>query len=58
MKIKKCPRCKTANLVLWLGGVMGIYYCKKCQYKGPLVIEEEIKKEDLLKILDEDTKIN
>jgi len=41
MKIKKCPRCRSTNITLDMGGQTGKYICKKCGYTGVLVIEEE-----------------
>ena len=42
MKVLKCPSCKKAGLVLYMGGQFGKYQCKKCGYVGVLVIEEEV----------------
>jgi Zn ribbon nucleic-acid-binding protein len=40
MKIKECPRCKSKDLIFlpWLGL---IYICRKCGYKGPLILEKK-----------------
>jgi len=40
MKIKKCPECKSTNLVLDTGGITGKYRCKDCGYVGVLIVEE------------------
>jgi len=42
MKIKKCPRCRSRDIILDTGGQTGKYACKKCGYIGPLIIEEDI----------------
>jgi len=42
MKIQKCPKCKKAGLVLYMGGLFGKYKCKHCGYVGVLVIEEDV----------------
>ncbi|MFH1445679.1 MAG: hypothetical protein ABIF08_04355 [Nanoarchaeota archaeon] len=40
--VKKCPNCNSKNITYWMGLQTGvIYYCKKCEYRGPLIIEEE-----------------
>ena len=38
--MKKCPKCGSVNLVLHVGGQIGMYRCKDCGYIGPLIIEE------------------
>ena len=40
MKIKICPKCKSSNITLYMGGKFGKYICKDCGYVGPLVIEK------------------
>ncbi|UCD07718.1 MAG: hypothetical protein JSW41_01975 [Candidatus Aenigmatarchaeota archaeon] len=40
----KCPKCKSERVSLWMGAKLGIqYFCKKCGYRSPLIIEEESK---------------
>ncbi len=42
MKLKKCPKCGSSEVNLYMGSETGIKYeCKDCGYIGPLVIEEE-----------------
>jgi len=41
MKTKKCPRCNSEDIGLFLGGHTGQYKCKKCGYIGPMIIEED-----------------
>ena len=39
--VKVCPVCASLNITLWQGASLGVqYFCKKCGYHGPLVIEE------------------
>jgi len=40
MVVRRCPKCKSEDLeyVPWLGQ---IWICKKCGYKGPVVVEED-----------------
>lgn len=38
---KYCPKCRSSDIFLYLGGNMGILYkCKKCGYVGPLALEK------------------
>jgi uncharacterized metal-binding protein (TIGR02443 family) len=42
MAAKICPKCKSLDIFLWLGGNAGIIYeCKNCGYRGPVVLEKE-----------------
>jgi len=39
--VKVCPRCRSKNIFIWMGAQVGVIYeCKKCGYRGPLVVEE------------------
>lgn len=42
MKIKKCPRCKSIDIVPFIGFETGNYNCNKCNLIFPTPIEEEI----------------
>lgn len=39
--LKKCPHCESILIDAWIGGITGLYFCKKCKYMGPVVLEEE-----------------
>jgi len=40
-----CPKCKSDRVSLWMGAKLGIqYFCKKCGYRGSLIVEEEPEK--------------
>lgn len=40
---KKCPECGSKDVAPWMGYTTGIvYYCNKCGYRGPLVVEEDV----------------
>jgi len=41
--VKKCPKCKSKNITLWIAGITGLYFCKNCRYRGPLIVEEYVK---------------
>ncbi|MEK6860696.1 MAG: hypothetical protein AABY07_01880 [Nanoarchaeota archaeon] len=43
MKIKKCPRCMSTKIDSLSVVITGQYFCKKCSYLGPLIIEKEVK---------------
>ena len=44
MKTRKCPVCKSENLILDAGGQTGKYKCLNCNYVGVLVLEVDSKK--------------
>jgi len=46
MKVLKCPRCKSENIIFSAGGMTGAYECRDCRYVGPIVleVEKELKK--------------
>ena len=40
--IRKCPRCNSKDVNIWMGANLGIIYsCKNCGYRGPLIVEED-----------------
>ena len=41
MKLKTCPKCKSENITLSMGGVFGKWECKDCDYLGPIVVEQD-----------------
>lgn len=43
MIIKKCPVCKSTDIDTSQYPLYGKYFCKKCNYSGPILIEEETK---------------
>ncbi len=44
--ILRCPQCGSDNITYELGLITGYkYFCKNCQYVGPLVIQETGEKE-------------
>ena len=40
-KILFCPDCGSTEIYYEMGGITGTYHCHKCDYIGPLVIEED-----------------
>jgi len=40
--IKRCPKCGSTSVTLWIGAITGQYFCKNCRYVGPLIIEEDV----------------
>lgn len=57
-KVRKmlfCPQCHSTDLYYEMGGITGfIYHCKRCQYIGPLVIEEEIDEDELRALVEKE----
>ena len=46
--MQRCPKCKSVNITLWMGGKLGmIFICKDCGYKGPIVEEFPDSRDDL-----------
>ena len=41
MAVKRCPSCRSTDVTLDTGGHTGKWMCKRCGYRGALVIEEE-----------------
>ncbi|MBI4393420.1 MAG: hypothetical protein HY556_06455 [Euryarchaeota archaeon] len=38
----KCPECGSQDLYYEAGAMIGKYHCKRCDYIGALVIEEDV----------------
>ena len=44
-KVLRCPQCGSRELYYEAGLITGYkYHCKRCQYIGPLVIQEELER--------------
>ena len=42
-KIQRCPKCKSANTLMYYAAALtGAYRCKKCGYLGSIVLEEDV----------------
>ena len=40
--VKLCPQCGSSSITLYMGGMTGVQYeCKKCGYRGPIIIETD-----------------
>ena len=56
-RIKECPKCKSNDLGVVLGGEEGKgsrgWECKKCKWKGKDVIEKELNEDEFMKYLDD-----
>jgi hypothetical protein len=46
-KILFCPDCGSTDIYYEIGGITGTYHCHKCDYIGPLVIEDEFEESEL-----------
>lgn len=53
MKILRCPKCKSDKINFYSASITGAYFCEKCGYLGPLVIEEDV--EENTKVCVEDS---
>ena len=42
MRIKFCPKCKSTEVELSIGGLTGLLECKKCGFSSPIFPEKEI----------------
>jgi len=55
-KIKKCPKCKSGNISVFLGieegKGKGEWECKKCKWRGKDVLEEEVSEDEFLEHLE------
>jgi len=50
MKIRRCPQCRSSDIMLdSTGGQSGKFECKKCGYLGVLILEEDIDVKDFEK---------
>jgi hypothetical protein len=45
-KILFCPDCGSTDIYYEIGGITGTYHCHKCDYIGPLVIEDEFEESE------------
>ena len=44
--MKICPKCGSTEIIPKIGGIMGIWKCRKCKFSGSIFPEvEKIKKE-------------
>jgi hypothetical protein len=45
-----CPHCGSSDLYYENAMITGIvYHCKRCDYIGPLVLEQDIDEDDIIK---------
>ncbi|MFH1365170.1 MAG: hypothetical protein ABIH28_01130 [archaeon] len=55
-KIRKCPKCKSKDVSVFLGieegKGRGEWECKKCKWRGKDIVEEEVNEEEFLKFLE------
>jgi ribosomal protein L37AE/L43A len=43
-KEKFCPKCGSEEMMMVIGGQMGMWECKKCGYRGSVIPEREFYK--------------
>lgn len=51
-KLRRCPKCDSDDVGVVIGEV-GMWECKKCEYKGKEIKEEELSEGEFMKHLDE-----
>jgi len=55
-KIKKCPKCKSSDVSVFLGIAegkgKGEWQCKKCKWVGKTPFEEEVSEDEFLEYLE------
>ena len=44
MGIKFCPKCKSENVQMVIGGQVGMWECKDCGFEGSVFPEKEKEK--------------
>ena len=46
IRILRCPMCGSSDVELAAGMITGArYYCRKCNYLGALILEEDVKED-------------
>lgn len=51
-KVKLCPKCKSDDIGLAIGGNVGLWECRKCGYRGVGIIEKEMTENEYFNYLD------
>ena len=53
-KLRRCPKCDSSKVNVIVGEeVSGKWECKKCNWKGKDIKEEELAEDEFMKFLDE-----
>ena len=53
-KLRRCPKCHSSEVNVIVGEeVLGKWECKKCNWKGKDIKEEELSEDEFMKFLDE-----
>jgi len=52
-KVRKCPKCESDNVIIAIGGQVGMWECKDCGFRGPLFPVIEMDEDEYMKYLDE-----
>ncbi len=53
-KLRRCPKCNSSDVNVIVGEeVLGKWECKKCNWKGKDIKEEELAEDEFMKFLDE-----
>jgi Zn ribbon nucleic-acid-binding protein len=51
-KVKLCPKCKSDEITVVIGGQMGMWECRGCGFRGPSFPEKEMTEEEYFDYLD------
>lgn len=51
-KVRECPKCSSDDVGVVIGEV-GMWECRKCEWKGTDINERELDEEEFMKYLDE-----
>jgi len=51
-KVRRCPECNSDDVGVVIGEV-GLWECRKCNWKGTKVNEEELDEDEFMKYLDD-----
>lgn len=46
--VRSCPKCKSDEVGVTIGGQMGIWECHACGFRGPSFLEQEMTEDEFL----------
>lgn len=46
--VRMCPKCKSDDVGVMVGGATGMWECHKCGFQGPSFIEKEMDEDEFL----------
>jgi len=51
--VRECPKCKSNDIGVVIGGTIGMWECRKCGFKSPSFLTMELGEDDFLKYMGE-----